>query len=226
MQIEQVKVGDLQPHPKNPRIHPDSLIEKLVKSIERFGWASPILATKEYEILAGHARWKAAREAGRETVPVVVLPLEGKQAEAYLLADNKVQEGGYWDTGKLNDVLLRLIKADMESLIAAGYEDAEINRLLAEETTEEFIPREHVEAIREFEREYGEMVAAPRQEREQREKPAPKGDTNWFYIEYYGQDDKFLRLVEALEEMGALVDDNHVGADAFEQIVIGGMKGR
>lgn len=33
MEVKQVKISELKPHWKNPRIHPDSAIDRLVKSI-------------------------------------------------------------------------------------------------------------------------------------------------------------------------------------------------
>ena len=63
MEVKKIKINELAPHPKNPRIHPDSAIEKLVRSIKEFGWTNPILVSKDGYILAGHARLKAAKKA-------------------------------------------------------------------------------------------------------------------------------------------------------------------
>ena len=38
MKIERVRVNELKPHPKNPRVHPKSALEKLERSIKEFGW--------------------------------------------------------------------------------------------------------------------------------------------------------------------------------------------
>ena len=108
MEIKIVDISSLKPHPKNPRIHPDSAIEKLERSIKEFGWTNPVLVSKEGYILAGHARIKAAQKAGLREVPVICLPLDGVKAEAYMIADNKLQEGSSWDYEMLAGLLQEL----------------------------------------------------------------------------------------------------------------------
>ena len=105
MQVKTVKISELKPHPKNPRVHPDSAIDKLVRSIKEFGWTNPILASADGYILAGHARLKAAEKAGISEVPVIYLPLEGQKAEAYMIADNRLQEETSWDYEMLANIL-------------------------------------------------------------------------------------------------------------------------
>ena len=51
MEVKKIKINELAPHPKNPRIHPDSAIEKLVRSIKEFGWTNPILVSKDGYII-------------------------------------------------------------------------------------------------------------------------------------------------------------------------------
>ena len=61
MKLQQVALDKLIPAPYNPRSHPDKGIEKLVKSVESFGFTNPILAQEGTGIvIAGHARLKAA----------------------------------------------------------------------------------------------------------------------------------------------------------------------
>jgi hypothetical protein len=97
MEIKRVSIDELKPHPKNPRTHPDSAIEKLERSIKEFGWTNPILVSADGYVLAGHARLKAAKIAGIKEVPVIYLPLEGAKAEAYMIADNRLQEETEWN---------------------------------------------------------------------------------------------------------------------------------
>ena len=80
-QVKLVKISDLKEHPKNPRVHPKSALDKLVKSISEFGFTNPVLVSKDGFILAGHARCKAAKQAGIEEVPAIFLDLEGAKAE-------------------------------------------------------------------------------------------------------------------------------------------------
>ena len=136
MKIKHMKADILKPHPKNPRIHPDSAIDKLERSIKEFGWTNPILISADGFVLAGHARLKAAKQAGLEEVPVVELPLEGVKAEAYMIADNRLQEDTLWDDEVLAELLADISKNDIDILLT-GFEAKEFEKLLNDE-----IPRE------------------------------------------------------------------------------------
>src|SRR5690554_6355606 len=131
MEIKTMPISKLKPHPKNPRVHPDSAIEKLERSIKEFGWTNPILVSKEGYILAGHARLKAAEKAGIEEVPVVCLPLEGAKAEAYLIADNRLQDETAWDLPMLKDLLQELDTGEFDIEIT-GFEMGEIEDLMSD----------------------------------------------------------------------------------------------
>ena len=69
-ELESRKIGAIRPHPKNARTHPRNQFDRLVESIREFGFTNPILLDEGNVILAGHARWQAAREAGLKVVPV------------------------------------------------------------------------------------------------------------------------------------------------------------
>lgn len=140
MEIKTVKINELKPHPKNPRVHPDSAIDKLVRSIKEFGWTNPILVSKDGYILAGHARLKAAEKAGIQEVPVIYLELEGAKAEAYLIADNRLQDETDWDLPKLKDLLQELDTGEFD-LELTGFDMGEIEDLM----TQFHVPEEIIE---------------------------------------------------------------------------------
>jgi ParB-like chromosome segregation protein Spo0J len=129
MKVETVKINNLKRHPKNPRIHPDSAIEKLVRSIKEFGWTNPILVSKDGYVLAGHARLKAAEKAGIQEVPVIYLELEGAKAEAYLIADNRLQDETDWDYEKLESLLDSIAGKGLD-LEITGFSKIEIEGIL------------------------------------------------------------------------------------------------
>ena len=129
LKIEYVPIAELKPHPGNPRKHPIEAVEKIKKSIEAFGWTAPILLDADGRILAGHARLKAAQAAGIEQVPVVRLPLKGVDADVYMIADNKLQEGTEWDWTKLGDLIGELDTGDID-LSLTGFDDAELEGLM------------------------------------------------------------------------------------------------
>lgn len=131
-----VPIDRLRPHPKNPRIHPESAIDKIERSIREFGWTNPILVSTDGYILAGHARLKAAKQAGIEEVPVIYLPLEGAKAEAYMIADNRLQDETDWDAELLEGLVRELQNADFD-LYLTGFDASELDDLLGSMDDEE-----------------------------------------------------------------------------------------
>lgn len=153
MEVKMTPINELKPHPKNPRIHPDSAIDKLERSIKEFGWTNPVLVSADGYVLAGHARIKAAKQAGLTEVPVIHLPLEGVKAEAYLIADNKLQEETSWDNRTLKDLLGEMDTGEfdptltgfdldeIEDLMTQSYGPAEIDDLLQELDLEQAVDK-------------------------------------------------------------------------------------
>lgn len=131
MKIETVSINQLKPHARNPRIHPDHAIDKLVRSIEEFGWTNPVLVSEDGLILAGHARVKAAKKAGIKEVPVIRLPLSGDKATAYMIADNKLQDETDWDMPALKDLLEELDTGAFDMDIT-GFDELEIEDLMTQ----------------------------------------------------------------------------------------------
>ncbi len=74
--LEDIPVGDIRPNPRQPRKKIDrEALDEMVRSVETFGVVQPVIVRPvgtEYELIAGERRWRAAREAGLETVPAVV----------------------------------------------------------------------------------------------------------------------------------------------------------
>ncbi len=96
--ISRVDTRKLKPYENNAKVHPDDQIEKLSKSIEEFGFISPVLIDKDFNVIAGHGRLKAAEKLGLEKIPCVYVEgLTEAQRRAYILADNKLAEFSKWD---------------------------------------------------------------------------------------------------------------------------------
>lgn len=128
MKIKTVDINKLKPFEGNPKIHGESQIQKIVKSIEEFGFTNPVLITKDNMIVAGHARVEAAKKAGMKEVPVIYLPFSGKKAMMYSLADNKLAEAEY-DFSKLADLLGDLDDGELD-LELTGWDISEIEKLM------------------------------------------------------------------------------------------------
>ena len=93
----QLRVDALQPGKYQPRTHMDEpALQELAGSIKSQGVMQPILVRPvgagRYEIIAGERRWRAARMAGLETVPVLVRPVADNAALAMALIENIQRE--------------------------------------------------------------------------------------------------------------------------------------
>ena len=136
---EWVDIEALTPWRDNPRKN-EHAVDAVAESIKRFGFAAPIIARTDGEVIAGHTRLKAAQALGLDRVPVRYMDLDPADAKLLALADNKVGELAEWDDDRLSDILNEL-HADGVDLDGLGFsleELSEIMALGAEPPEEEF----------------------------------------------------------------------------------------
>ena len=115
MEVIEVPISKLKFADYNPRIHPEQAIEKLVKSIEFYGFTNPVLVQKNsWTIMAGHLRVKAAERQGMKKVPVILLDFDDSKAMAYNVADNRLQDETSFDFASLANLLLDLDTGDFD----------------------------------------------------------------------------------------------------------------
>jgi DNA modification methylase len=126
-----VPVEDLRAWEKNPRDN-SAAIAKVAASIKRFGFGAPIVARRaDRQVIAGHTRLLAAQKLGLPQVPVRFLDLDPVEAKLLSLADNKLGEIAEWKELELAAILAEL-KLEDADLLATGFDNREIDRLLAE----------------------------------------------------------------------------------------------
>lgn len=75
--LREVPIGNIRENPYQPRQHFDEeSLAALAASIRELGVLQPVLvrqlAENQYELIAGERRWRAARRAGHQTIPVLV----------------------------------------------------------------------------------------------------------------------------------------------------------
>jgi DNA modification methylase len=132
LHIERRSLERLIPYARNPRTHTEEQVAQIAASIAEFGFVNPVLVGADGVIIAGHARVMAARKLGMGDVPVIVLDhLSEAQRRALVIADNKLAENAGWDEEMLR-VELEALREDDFHLDLLGFEDAEIEALLAE----------------------------------------------------------------------------------------------
>jgi ParB family transcriptional regulator, chromosome partitioning protein len=96
-ELLELPVDAIHPNPKQPRKRFDGEAGSgLAESVRRQGIIQPLLvrprAAGGYELIAGERRWRAAREAGRETVPAVVREADDRDTLVLGLIENVARE--------------------------------------------------------------------------------------------------------------------------------------
>jgi ParB family chromosome partitioning protein len=81
--IREIRINDIEPNIEQPRKNfNDEKLTKLAESIKQHGVVQPLIVHREgntYRLVAGERRWRAARLAGLQTVPVIVRELTDRQ---------------------------------------------------------------------------------------------------------------------------------------------------
>ena len=124
-----VRIDEISLHRRNPKVHTEKQIQKIEKSIKRFGWTQDVILSSDNVCLAGHARIKAAINLGWDTIPCKRTKLTGDEADAYLLADNETANAPY-DRDILAELLSDLPK-DLADI--TGFDQVQVDALLSGE---------------------------------------------------------------------------------------------
>jgi DNA modification methylase len=97
--------------------------------MKAFGFTAPILIDRNRQIVAGDARYQAAKSLGLTEVPVINLDhLTEMEAKAYTLADNQFTDRSTWDDVKVATQLKELSDLALEfDIEATGFEPPEID---------------------------------------------------------------------------------------------------
>lgn len=143
--IEYVRIDEVARWPRNAKKHDKPGIRA---SLKRFGWIDPVIEdARSSRLVAGHGRLEVALEMHAEgaEVPrgVQVDPKSGMwlipvlrgiafendhEAEAYLVANNRLVENGGYDESVLREIL-----ADHQTdLAGTGFSAEEVSTMLAE----------------------------------------------------------------------------------------------
>lgn len=130
MEVHQVSVNDLSTDPANARKHDDRNIETIVSSLSRFGQQKPIVVDSSGVVRAGNGTLEAAKRLGWDTIAVVYSDLQGSEATAYAIADNRTAELAEWDNDMLAAALEGLQLDDDALLEAAGFDADELAEVL------------------------------------------------------------------------------------------------
>ena len=147
--IEFAPLSTFKAHPRNPKDHD---VGAICESIKRFGFNDAVIVDDRTGLLvSGHGRIEALRALMKEpnTTPAGILiddtgaqrqwlvPVQrgwasrdDTEAEAFIVAANRLVEVGGWDDLKLEAILKTLATGD--ALAGTGFDLEDVNRMLAE----------------------------------------------------------------------------------------------
>ncbi len=120
MNTQTIPLNQLRAHPNNSNVMPEALVDKLASHIQRTGRYPPLIvrpfrdpdfncppgANDYYQILDGHHRARALKEAGKDSAECVVWQADDQEALLLLATLNRLQ--GQDDPRKRAKLLSRL----------------------------------------------------------------------------------------------------------------------
>ncbi|HET8778249.1 MAG TPA: DNA methyltransferase, partial [Candidatus Limnocylindria bacterium] len=134
LSVKRVPIESVHPDPANVRLHDARNLEAIKGSLARFGQQKPIVVDKHGTIRAGNGTYAAARALGWTEIDIVESELEGVEATAYSIADNRTSDLSSFDEPALAKLLEELQAED--ALDGVGYSDEDLSALIAGLTNE------------------------------------------------------------------------------------------
>jgi hypothetical protein len=149
MRVDMIPLTKLERWPRNPKLHDHTALSE---SINRWGYTQPILIDERSgKMVAGHGRLEnltAMKQAGGPPPERVQLGPGGEwlipvlrgvafksddEAEAYLLADNRIVEIGGWNDEELLRMLTSIAGVGNDLLQSTGFNERSLELLKVSE---------------------------------------------------------------------------------------------
>ncbi|HEX6237503.1 MAG TPA: ParB/RepB/Spo0J family partition protein [Acidimicrobiales bacterium] len=91
--VQEVPINQIEPNPYQPRNHFDEeSLTALTASIRELGVLQPVLVrqlgTDRYALIAGERRWRAAKRAGLQLIPIIVRDVDDSLTLQHALVEN------------------------------------------------------------------------------------------------------------------------------------------
>lgn len=146
-------IDEQRPHPRNPKDHD---LGAIIRSINRFGYVTPIVVDERTGlIVAGHGRVQALAaikadgqdppanvmtdEQGRWCIPIIrgISFNSDAELDAFLIADNQTSALGGWNEPELAALLQSLHEQDVALMEVTGFDADDLQAMLDELTPPE-----------------------------------------------------------------------------------------
>ena len=135
MEIVNVQIKDLKPNEENPRRITKRELQKLIRSIEEFGFVDPVIVNKNKSryniIVGGHQRVEAAKKLNLTAVPVTYVDFPAEKEALLNVALNEIS--GEWDDDKLLTLLKGLEEKGVD-LTLSGFDEPILDEILNRQT--------------------------------------------------------------------------------------------
>ncbi len=119
LKVERRKLGELRPHPRNPRVHAEAGSgewEALRRSLEHDYFDPLVLNKRNGMLVSGHFRRKVFEEMGVDEVDVVVVDYDEETHLARMMAANR--QFGEWDEDAVGELVGEIEAAGLDSWLA------------------------------------------------------------------------------------------------------------
>ena len=130
MRTKKAKIETLFNDPANVRKHDQRNIDAIKASLTRFGQQKPIVVNGDGVVIAGNGTLAAAKDLGWKDISTVETELDGVDATAYAIADNRTAELAIWDDDALAQTLASLQNDDSIDELVSGFNEQEIEDLI------------------------------------------------------------------------------------------------
>lgn len=123
--VEVVAIGDLRPHPRNYKKHPEAQLEHIAESLRAHDFYKNVVVARDGTILAGHGVVEAAKKIGRTHVPVRRLGVgpDDPTALKVIAADNELGRFAESDDRALTEMLRSIAEEAPGGLFGTGYDE-------------------------------------------------------------------------------------------------------
>lgn len=123
----EASVAEMRPHPENPR---QGDVGGIYTSIAANGFYGAVIVHEVTgHILAGSHRFRAALEAGAETIPAIYVDCDEVTAKKIMVADNRLSDLAANDDAALAAILRAIALED--TLEGTGFDGDDLDDLLA-----------------------------------------------------------------------------------------------
>ncbi len=121
MEVERVQIAELTADPANVRKHNEKNMAAIKASLRRFGQQKPVVVDSSGVVRAGNGTLAAAIALGWSHIDIVRTELQGSEATAYAIADNRTAELAEWDADALAQTMAALEIEDEDLARDAGF---------------------------------------------------------------------------------------------------------